>query len=251
MTDAPKVLLIPGGMCTARFYDELTTQPRLAGIAFDAVTLPGFGPTAATVAPTMRAVVDFYAQAAAGADAVVGHSLGGNIAIELAAARGFAGPIAVIEPAFSKRDEYQEILLLDRIARYASVGRPAWRLTLKSFPLTLRGEFPKPLHGELAQLMAQSDPEFCRLLISDYLDEFRRGGSYVDRLLAAGNPAQVIFGDRSKVGLTADERGRLEAAPSVTFTELADAGHFVMLDQPQRTAELISSLLSAASPAPR
>ena len=42
------VLLLPGGWCTAVFYQELMAEPALAGIRLVAVTLPGNGGTSAS-----------------------------------------------------------------------------------------------------------------------------------------------------------------------------------------------------------
>jgi len=39
------VLLLPGGWCTALFYDELMAEPAVAGLRLVAVTLPGNGGT--------------------------------------------------------------------------------------------------------------------------------------------------------------------------------------------------------------
>ena len=39
------VLLLPGGWCTALFYDELMAEPAVAGLRLIAVTLPGNGGT--------------------------------------------------------------------------------------------------------------------------------------------------------------------------------------------------------------
>jgi pimeloyl-ACP methyl ester carboxylesterase len=41
------VLLLPGALCTAAFYDELIAEPSLrrASVRFAATTLPGFGGT--------------------------------------------------------------------------------------------------------------------------------------------------------------------------------------------------------------
>ena len=41
------VLLLPGGWCTALFYEELMAEPALAGVRLVAVTLPGNGGTPA------------------------------------------------------------------------------------------------------------------------------------------------------------------------------------------------------------
>ena len=40
-----------------------------------------------------------------GCDAVVGHSLGANIAIEMASAGEFSGPLVLLSPSFSRTDE--------------------------------------------------------------------------------------------------------------------------------------------------
>src|SRR5215467_11805374 len=84
------VLLLPGALATAAFYDDLLAESKMrdASIRFVATTLPGFGGTPpledismenyATCAGTLA--IDF------GCDAVVGHSLGGNVAIEMVAA---------------------------------------------------------------------------------------------------------------------------------------------------------------------
>jgi pimeloyl-ACP methyl ester carboxylesterase len=57
--------------------------------------------------------------------------------------------------------------------------------------------------------------------------------------------AIVVFGDRSKVGLTDEERSGLEACATVNLVDVSDSGHMLMIDQPARTAELILELVSA------
>src|SRR6478736_1606411 len=82
-TDADHtVLLLPGGWCTAVFYQELMAEPALAGIRLVAVTLPGNGGTGA---PQDLSVENYARLTAALADqlgctAVVGHSMGANVA---------------------------------------------------------------------------------------------------------------------------------------------------------------------------
>ena len=83
------VLLLPGALCTAAFYDDLLAEPSMrdASIRFVATTLPGFGGTA----PLDDLSIENYAGLAGrlaadlGCDAVVGHSLGANVAIEMVA----------------------------------------------------------------------------------------------------------------------------------------------------------------------
>jgi pimeloyl-ACP methyl ester carboxylesterase len=72
------VLLLPGGMCSARSYAEVMAEPSLAGHRLVAATLPGHCGTA----PPEDFSPESYAQMAAalardvGADVVVGFSMG-------------------------------------------------------------------------------------------------------------------------------------------------------------------------------
>ena len=94
--------------------------------------------------------------------------------------------------------------------------------------------------------MKQSDPRFCRRMVRSYFEYLdRHHGSLVARLCDSGVTATVVFCDRSKVGLTDEERSGLEACPNVTLVDVADSGHIVMTDQPARTADLILELVGA------
>jgi pimeloyl-ACP methyl ester carboxylesterase len=89
-------------------------------------------------------------------------------------------------------------------------------------------------------------------MIHSYLQYLDEHGSLVGRLCESGARALVVFCDRSKVGLKAEERGGLEACSSVTLIDVADSGHMVMFDQPERTAQVILELVgvTAGHPAP-
>ena len=90
------VFLIPGALASAIFCDDLVAEPMLvnASIRFVATTVPGFGHTSA---PADVSVEEYARQVGALArdlrcDAVVGHSFGANVALEMAAAGEFSGP---------------------------------------------------------------------------------------------------------------------------------------------------------------
>ena len=76
------VLLLPGALCTAAFYDDLLAQPSLSTtpIRFVATTIPGFGGTAPPKDMSMESYSKLAGKLASdlGCDAVVGHSLGAN-----------------------------------------------------------------------------------------------------------------------------------------------------------------------------
>jgi pimeloyl-ACP methyl ester carboxylesterase len=100
------VLLLPGALCTAAFYDDLLAEPSMskAPIRFVATTVPGFGGTAPPEDMSMESYSKLAGKLASdlGCDAVVGHSLGANIAIEMASAGEFSGPLVLLSPSFSR-----------------------------------------------------------------------------------------------------------------------------------------------------
>src|SRR6185436_806505 len=67
-----------------------------------------------------------------GCDAVAGHSIGGNLALEMVATGEFSGPVALLEPAFSREGEFNELAILDRIGRVSRLGHLAWVASLKT-----------------------------------------------------------------------------------------------------------------------
>ena len=120
------VLLLPGALCTAAFYDDLIAEPALrrASVRFEATTLPGFGGTE----PLDDLSFENYARTAGkiaadlGCDAVVGHSLGANVALEMVATGAFKGPIVLLSPSLSREDE-------SKFPRALDVSKPALRFT--------------------------------------------------------------------------------------------------------------------------
>ena len=114
------VLLLPGALATARFYDDLLAEPALtqAPIGFVNTTLPGFG---GTPPPDDLSMENYAAQASKLAadfrcDVVVGHSLGANVALEMVGSAQFSGPVVLLSPSFSRADESKVPRALDRLS---------------------------------------------------------------------------------------------------------------------------------------
>ena len=87
------MLLLPGGWCTAVFYEELMAEPTLAGVRLVAVTLPGNGGTPAPEDVNIENYSRLTSELAAdlGCDVIVGHSMGANVALEMAGSGAFSG----------------------------------------------------------------------------------------------------------------------------------------------------------------
>ncbi len=242
------VLLLPGALCNAAFFDDVLAEPRLAQapVRLVTTTLPGFGGTKPLDDLRIEHDARLAARIAAdlGCDAAVGHSLGANVAIEMAAGAGFSGPLVLLSPSFSAADEFKELRAINRIARVPGVAQAAWFAMSKSLSRAMKGSFPAARHDALVAEMQKNDWGFCRPKLRSYFDYLEGQESLVRRLCESGARAWVAFGDHDDVGLTAEERRGLERCPGVTMVPIADAGHFTLNDQPAEVADLILEALA-------
>ena len=238
------VLMLPGGLCTAAFYDDVLADPQLtqAPIRFVAATTPGFGGT--TPLDDLR--FESYSGAAAelagdlGCDVVVGHSMGANMAIEMLAAGQFKGPAMLLSPSFSREDEFKSLDVLDRLGRVPGLGHLGWSAMLKMMPRAMKKEFPPARADALAAEMQGNDPRVCRAMVRDYFEYLGRRGPLVSRLCDSGARAWVAFGDgKGEVGLTDEERRGLESCTSVELVTIQGSGHMALNDNPGIVAGLI------------
>ncbi len=243
---AHSVLLLPGGLCSSVWYDDLLAEPALASLRFVATTLPGH----AGSPPLEENGIESYAKGACklvtdfGCDVVVGHSMGANVALEMAATKAFSGPIVLISPSFSREDEAKFLRALDRLA--VVLGRFPYALMLKMIGPAMKKEVPAAARRDaLVADLKNNDPRFMRPEMREYLQYLDRHGSLAGPLCESGVPAWVSFGDHGDTGLTADERRLLEACPSVTLVTIPDASHASLVQKPDRIAELVVAAVSS------
>lgn len=243
---AKSVLLLPGGLCSTAFYDDLTAAPALASapVRLVAATVPGY---AGTPAPLDLGLENYAALAGAlaaqkGCDVVVGHSIGANIALEMAAGGHFTGPLVLLSPTFSRPDEVKFLAIADRLGRLPGIGALIWSALVWTAPRAMASSLPPARREALVAELKKNDAAFCRRATRQYYAYLDRHGSLVPRLRESGVPAWVVRGDRDEIGLTDAERAGLDAAPAVTLVEVPDAGHLVMVDQPARVAELVAQV---------
>ncbi|WP_406397727.1 alpha/beta hydrolase [Streptomyces sp. NBC_00879] len=244
---AHRVLLLPGGLCSAAFYDDMVAEPALATapVRLVAATVPGM---AGTPAPQNLSMENYAALAGAfaaerGCGVVVGHSFGANIALEMAAGGHFAGRIVLLSPTFSRPDESKVLAVVDRLGRLPGIGALAWSAMVWVAPRALSGMLPPPRREALVAELKKNDAAYCRRSVRHYFDYLDHHGSLVPRLRDSGVQAWVVRGDRDEIGLTDDERAALEASPGVTMVTIPDATHMVMTDQPARVAELVAQVV--------
>src|SRR3954467_15732974 len=96
--DAEKtVLLLPGGMCSARSYAEVLAEPALARTRLLSVTMPGHAgapPPEDFSAENYARITAEFARSA-GVDLIVGFSMGAMVAFEMVVSGAFAGPVVL------------------------------------------------------------------------------------------------------------------------------------------------------------
>jgi pimeloyl-ACP methyl ester carboxylesterase len=237
-------LLLPGGMCTAVQYEELMAEPALAGVRMIAVTVPGMGGTPAPEDLTIENFARLAAQCAAdlGCDVVVGFSMGANIALEMAASGAFRGPLVLLAPSFSRRDEAVFFRLLERLARV--LGHLPFTAMLKMMgPMMKQMPLPPARRETLAAEFRKNDPRVIRRGVHCYFQYLDRHGSVASRLCEADVPAWVVHGERGDGGITDDERRTLEACRQIRVITLPGASWFTPNEEPALVAKLVVEAL--------
>jgi hypothetical protein len=126
-----------------------------------------------------------------GADVVVGHSVGANIAIEMGAVGPFPGPLVLLSPSFSRKDESIVPRALDRLATV--FGHLPYTLVLKMIGGMLKGAVPDNRREALAAELQKNDPRFVRRNMHSVLRYYDRHGTLVPRLCNSGLRAWVVF----------------------------------------------------------
>jgi pimeloyl-ACP methyl ester carboxylesterase len=240
------VLLLPGGLMTARSYAEVMAQPSLAGIRLIAVTLPGHGGTP----PPEDVSIENYAKLAAelcaslACDVVVGFSTGATVAFEMAVSGAFTGPVVLLGISLSSRDEPMFLHAMNRLGFV--LGRLPCAAMLKMIGLATRqAKVPAPRRTELLADFRKNDPRVMRQGFRAYLKYIaRRHPPPATRLCDAGVPAWVVHAEKGDGGLTAEERRTLEACPTTTVITIPGTSFFIPNENPERVANLIVEALA-------
>jgi pimeloyl-ACP methyl ester carboxylesterase len=240
------VLLLPGGMSTARSYAELMAQPSLAGIHLVAVTLPGHGGTP----PPEDFSIEHYARRAAelvdslACDVVVGFSIGAAVAFEMAASGAFAGPVVLLGPSLSSKDEPMFLHAINRLG--AVLGRlPSAAMLQMVGMATKRARVSANRRTELLVDFRKNDPRLMRQIFRAYL-QYLEHPAPAARLCDAGVPAWVVHAEKGDGGLTDEERHTLEACPTTTVITIPGTSFFIPNEEPERVANLLVQALARA-----
>ena len=237
------VLLVPGSLCTAVFYADLMAEPSLAAIRLVAATLPGQGGTPPAGDPSIENYARLIGELAAdlGAQVLVGHNTGGAVVLETAATGAFSGPLVLLAPSLSRKDEPLAPRVLDRLSTV--LGHLPFALMLKFIGQMLKGGIPEHRQDEFAAVLGGNDPRLVRRHMRLYLRYLDRHGSVARRLCESGARTWLVYGEQDEVGITDDERAILDNCPTTTVHTLAGTGHMIPNMRPDFVADLITQAL--------
>jgi pimeloyl-ACP methyl ester carboxylesterase len=248
-----RVLCLPGGLCTAAFYDDLLATPALASgwVRAIATTLPGFGgvpfPAGFDATPEAHAAYAGELARDLDCDAVVGHSFGANVALEMAAGGHFDGPLILLAPTFSAEDEMKGIETFNRIGYVPGLRSLVTAVMFRSLPKMLAREVPGNLVERLAAEMRSNDRSDIRTNLRRWYRYLYRHGTLAGRLCRSGVQAEVVFGEDDEVGLTPAERSALESCPTTHLHFVPDCGHMLANQKPEWVAELIVGIVATTA----
>lgn len=243
------VLLLPGGMCSARSYAEVMAEPALAGLRLVAVTMPGH----AGAPPPQDFSYEAYARITAdlvkslGADVVVGFSMGATVTYEMVVSRAFAGPVVLLGVSLSAADEP---LFFRAIIRLGSVlgTLPAAVLKMGIGSMVDKAPLSPERRAELKADFARNRTRDMRQGLRAYLRWLRRNDDPARRLCETGTSAWVVHAEKGGDGaLTQHERAVLESCRQVRVVTVPGEVFFLPNEASQLVAGVIAEAVADAS----
>jgi pimeloyl-ACP methyl ester carboxylesterase len=243
---AESILLLPGGMCSARLFAELMAEPALARTRRVAVTLPGHAgarpPDDFSTEEYARLASDLANELAAGV--VVGYSMGAMVAYEMAVSGAYKGPIVLLGSSLSPADEPALFRLI--ISLGSVLGTlPAALLKKAAAALVEQAKISPDRRAELKADLARNDPRVMRQGLRAYMRWLHRDDNPAQRLCDAGNRVWVIHSQKGDGGLTAHERAVLGACDHVQVMTLPGRSFFLPNEEPATIASVIAEALAA------
>lgn len=241
------VLLLPGGLNSARSYSELMARPELASVRLVSATLPGHAGTP----PPEDFSIENYARLAAelaadrGCDVVVGFSMGASVTLEMVASDSFSGPVVLLGISLSRKDEPAFFRGIDHLGSvFGSLPSTAMLRLMGLFTKHTRVSAER--RAELVADFRKNDPKVMRQLFRAYLQYLGRHAAPATRLCDAGVPAWVVHAEKGDGGLTDEERRTLEACPRVTLVTIPGTSYLIPNEEPERIAGVVVEALAAS-----
>jgi pimeloyl-ACP methyl ester carboxylesterase len=241
------VLLLPGGMCSARSYAEVMAEPTLAGTRMLAVTMPGH----AGAPPPRDFSTEAYARItaelakSAGVDLVVGFSMGATVAYEMVVSGAFAGPVVLLGVSLSAADEPRFFRAIIRLGSFLGT-LPFAVLKKGAASIVKHAAVPPERQAELRADFARNNTHDMRRGLRAYLRWLRRDDDPARRLCETDVPGWVVHAEKGDGALTQHERAVLESCPHVRVVTIPGQVFLLPNEVPQPIADVIVQALEEA-----
>jgi len=242
--DGPDLVLLHGWGLHGGVWRALA--PRLAGsFRLHLVDLPGHGHSRDVAFEGLDAVVDAVASRVPAGAAVCGWSLGGLVALRLAArhpSRATALALVSTTPCFVQREGWPHAMARETLEAFADGLRAEPARTIRSFVNlnALGGPAARDRMRELAAMLAErgtpSPPSLAAGLALLHDADLR------DEVAAIDRPVTVIHGSRDALTPVGAGRWLAGAIPFARFVEIAGAAHLPFVSHPDEVAHAIETL---------
>jgi pimeloyl-ACP methyl ester carboxylesterase len=239
------VLLLPGGMCSARSYLELMQQPSLSELRLVAATMPGHAGAPSPTDYSHEAYGQLAAELAVekGADVVVGFSMGANVALEMAEKKLFTGPMVLLGISLSLPDESAFFINVIRLSKVLG-GLPLALMKSAVGSMVKKIPVPPERQAELASDFRRTTTRDMRLSLREYLRWLKRGDDHAAMLCSSGVPTWVVHAEKGDGGLTDPERRTLERCSTVKIVTIPGNVFFLPNEVPDRIAAVINEAVA-------
>jgi len=251
--DARTIVLVHGlGHWTQAAWDRLVPllDPTLRIVAFD---LPGFGSSDRPdvrydTAFFARFIADALAQCASAPFVLVGHSLGGYIAAQYAAALpDRVERLVLIAPAgFLRSVRFIYALLGSQFARYAFTRRPSRAIVNRMLgAAVLNPSVIEPSIAERAYALA-GEGAIRRAFAGVYtgaFQDFRKTRALHARLRAYTSPVLLVWGRHDRFIPIAGMAAAIAVYPHAKALVAENSRHLPMVEEPQLVADAIAAFL--------
>jgi pimeloyl-ACP methyl ester carboxylesterase len=240
------VLLLPGGMCSARSYLELTQQPSLSGLRLVAATMPGQAgaPSPDDYSQEAYGRATAHLAAKTGADVVVGFSMGANVALEMVEKKLFTGPTVLLGISLSLPDESAFLINAVRLSKVLG-DVPLALMKTAAGPMVKRIPVPPERQAELAADFRRTSARDMRLGLREYLTWLKSGEDHAALLCRSGVPTWVVHAEKGDGGLTDAERRTLEACSTVEIVTIPGSVFFLPNEVPDQIASVVNDAVAA------
>ena len=237
----PPLVLLPGTLCDERLF-----APLLAGLggAFEPAPLDSAVVLTAHCI-SMRAAAEHVLSVAPQRFALLGFSLGGLVALEVALLApervlGLAllSVNAAAAPASTHATRRQAVLEAQRMGHDRYVSEELWPNYVS--PGSQKDKALQSLLAGMAQDLGHN-------AFHHQTEAALTRRDYRPLLRTITMPALVLAGEHDAICPAAAQRETAEALPNAQFTSVPEAGHFALLEQQDATAASVAAWLRSVS----